>query len=245
MKYHIISLNDERLHYKKVIEERVQLPRAEVKTYNAYEEDAVAFLAENGINLRPELWIPKKGEVGIWASIVLCWQWCLDNNEELVVFEDDAIPVEDFQGKFNLFHDNIRKVDWDFAALWVPENQKNDYYYCVKYDENGVPYQVPRPSQEFKINRDSIYEVEGLAPVARVYQGYGGVGLLFHPRGAAKFMEISRKFGIYTPIDCHFYLTAHRPVDNVEGYAPHPSFDMVTYDWDHPTTIQHSDRVEV
>lgn len=243
MKYHIISMNDDRLATKNLIRERVTgLEAAEVETFNAYENDAVSFLADNGINLRRELWIPKIGEAGIWASIVKCWQWCIENDEELLVFEDDAIPVEDFQAKFDEFHKNLPK-DYDFAAIWVPENQRNDYFYAVAYDENGCPQHIPKylamdPSLE------SMYQLPDRHPVAKVYQGYGGVSMLFSPKGSREFLEISRKFGVYTPIDCHFYLTAHRPEDCVEGYAPHPGYMMVDYNWSTPTTIQTSGKVE-
>lgn len=243
MKYHIISINDDRITTKNMIRERVgDLEAADVESFNAYENDAVKFLSGEGINLRPELWIPKVGEVGIWSSIVNCWNWCVENNEELLVFEDDARPIEGFRGEFDAFYGRLPK-DYDFAAIWVPENQRNDYHGSVIYDEHGCPQPVPRylimdPGVE------SMYELSGRYPVVQVYQGYGGVSMLFSPKGSKEFLKISRKFGIYTPVDCHFYLSAHRPEDNVAGYAPHPGYLMVEYDWGTPTTIQTSERIQ-
>ena len=241
MKYTILSIDNSRESYKERIRDRIQIPEVFVKAVNGNTEDAVEQLRSEGILLRRELWTPKKGEAGIWASIVNCWKWCIENDEELVVFEDDAIPVQNFQGLFNDFHDKL-PVDYDFAALWVPNNQRDDYFYFVSYDENGVPHHVSRPPGMDR--HISIYAIDGAFPVSEVYQGYGGVAMLFSPNGARKFMEISRKMGVYTPIDCHFYLSAHRPVDNVFGYAPHPEYMMVDYDWAATTTIHHTERVE-
>lgn len=243
MKYHIISMNDARLFTKGMIRREMQgASLANVETFNAYENDSVRFLEQHGIKLDWDVWKPKVGELGIWASVVNCWNWCVENNEDLLVFEDDAIPVQGFIQKFNQFYNNLPK-DYDFAAIWVPENQRGDYYYSVIYDDDGCPRQVPR-ELAVPFGSESMYEIPGRYPVSKVYQGYGGVSMLFSPGGSRKLFELSRKFGLYTPVDCHFYLSAHRPNNNVSGYAPHPDYVMVDYDWSTPTTIQTSERVQ-
>lgn len=239
MKYHIISINDDREQYKKVIRERVHLPQANVESFNAYEKDAVAYLEENGIRLRPDLWNPKVGEVGIWASTVNCWKWCIENNEDLVVFEDDAIPVEDFRSQFELFRSNLPD-DYDFASLWVPENQRQDFLYYVDYDEFGGPRHLPKPP--FLDRSVSMFD-QGTYPVAVVYQGYGGVGLMFSPAGSKKFLKRAQEWGLWTTCDCNLYLVSHQAEVGMKSYAPHPDFEIVKYDWQAQTTVQHSERV--
>jgi len=61
-------------------------------------------------------WRP--GEGGLWYTNINAWQWAVDNNETLLTFEDDAIPLQ----YFNLGLDEIqsRLGAFDFATLYTP-----------------------------------------------------------------------------------------------------------------------------
>lgn len=244
MKYHVISIGspEREANVLDIHSKMTGHELAGILSFNAYKNDPVDYLEYHGIRLRPDLWTPKVGELGIWCSILNCWKWCAETGEPLLVFEDDAILVDNFTDLFQNYMSAIPK-DWEFSAIWVPDNQKSDYFYPVIYDEHGVPHHQPK-YLVVPAGRESVHDIDCF-PVTLAYQGYGGVAVMFSPLGSQKMIDISQKMGVYTPIDCHFYLSSHRPVDNIKGYAPHPSYEMVKYNWDNPSTVQQSERVNI
>lgn len=230
MNYTIISINDDRAEYKRMIRERTAFPEVVVPAFNARENDPIAELARRDLRVNNEYqWYPSRGELGIWLSVINAWEYAADSGETLVVFEDDAIPDPNF-GEMVKYYCEELPGDWDYMALWVPENQKQDYYYNVTYDENGYPSirgTLPEEQSLFRMEHPKL---------AKVYQGYGGVALMYSPAGAAKFLDLIRKQGLWSTSDCYLYLAAH--AGWVNGYAPHPNVEMpVHYDWSATTTI--------
>lgn len=233
MKYNIITMEDDPTTTRGVCKMMIR--------YYIDEIEEVSIPAINGsqVNLKEELdkrglFIPDAnafsiGEVGIWLSMFDCWQWSVDNNEELIVFEDDAKPLADFDEKFAFMHKELPE-DYDFMCLWVPENQKQDYHYMVFYDDGG------HPNIQGTFHDGSLFDY-GAARTSMVYNGYGNVAMLFSPKGSKFFIDRAREVGLYTPVDCYQYQEAH--AGRCKGFGPKPEYaNLVNYDW--PETTVHT-----
>lgn len=235
MKYTIVSIDDSRAEYKKVIRERVGLEEVtDIHFVNGSQEDVYSIADNYGF---PRVDRFKYGEIGIWLSVVACWQWCIDNNEELVVFEDDAIPDKNFTEALEVAYRELPE-DYDFMQLWVPENQRLDYTYNRSFDDLGgwESRGANLPA------RHSLHNI-GAERVCTIYAGYGGVAYLYSPAGSSKMMEQVKCEGIYSPIDCYMPGLAWRGV--VKGYALKPNWaTLVKYDWAAKTTVQETPLME-
>jgi GR25 family glycosyltransferase involved in LPS biosynthesis len=229
-KYNIISIGDPRREkYRRRIRAEINLDEVHVPAINGSKVDIDEELERRGLKINQPAKFTK-GEMGIWLSVFDCWAYARDNNIHLVVFEDDAIITGEFN---NMFHNWAITVpeDYDFLSLWVPDNQRQDYYYNVQYDEHGVPQTMGPNLREEK----SLYNY-GNPQLAKVYQGYGTVATLYSPHGAAKLIHSAQNIGIYSPIDCYICQEAH--VGRANGYAPKPMFaTAVSYDWKAETTV--------
>lgn len=229
--YNIITIDDKRKFYKDHIRATVQ------------ESKEIFVPAINGreVNLSEELdnrnlfvTYPgafSVGEIGIWLSMFDCWQWCIDNDEILITFEDDAIPRNYFDEAIRFFLEEVPE-DWDFMALWVPENQRQDYKYNVKFDDEG------RATIRGYL-QESLFDFGGHY-LARAYQGYGNVCSMFSTKGAQFLIDKVRETGIYTPVDCFMFQNSH--AGRCNGYAPKPFHaTLVDYDWAE-TTVHNTER---
>lgn len=234
MKYNIISIDDARKPYKDRIRARVGLSEIWVPAVNAREVDINKELEDRGLFITHPGSLTV-GEIGVWLSTFDCWRWADEYNEDLLVFEDDAIPVQTFNKQFRELTSEL-PPDYDFLCLWVPENQLLDYIYDVVYDDEGLPTHVG-PNKNMITSNYNF----GSTYLARVYNGYGNVAQLYSPKGARFFMDRARAVGIYTPVDCYLYQEAH--AGRCEGYAPKPNrAKLVKYDWKAETTIHNTER---
>ena len=218
-----------------MIRKRVHLEEVDVPAINAYEVDIHDELERRRLSITfPGMF--SKGEIGIWLSTFDCWKWAVDNDEELLVFEDDAIPHINFKHMFRELYPELPK-DYDFFVLWIPDNQLIDYVYDVVYDEEGLPTHVGPNKNSITSNYNF-----GAIRLARVYNGYGNVAQLYSPKGGKTFIELAQKTGIYTPADCFLYQNAH--AGRAIGYGPKPNrAKLVSYDWKAVTTVHTEDRV--
>lgn len=236
MKYTIISINDDRKEYKDAIRAGMKFDELNMQAYNANERNALDGIAARGLDLKPIWGNPKRGELGVWLSNYDRWHMVSRMTTPLVVFEDDAIVDSEFDSKLESLMSELPD-DWDFVALWVPENQRQDYYYDVVYNEYGDPRINGRRPAEY-----SYYKVEGAEKAALVYQGYGMVSLMYSPRGGKKLVELAKSRGIDNPVDCWIYQEAHK--GNLNGYAPMPEHaSIVHYDWAAASHVQQTERV--
>jgi GR25 family glycosyltransferase involved in LPS biosynthesis len=237
VKYTIISINDARASYKEQIRKRVKLDEVSIPATDGRAVDLAEELDIRDLRYRKDAGL-SKGELGVWISTFDCWQWAVDNKEELVTFEDDAIPNQNFNDTFRLFRSELPK-DYDFLSLWVPKNQYMDFQYNVTYDDEGNPTQVG-PNRHSAL---SIYNC-GLIRLGKVYQGYGNVAMCYSPEGAEKLLDHAQTHGINGPIDCWIYQRAHSGI--VTGYAPKPHWaaKAVGYDWAAETTVHNTELHE-
>jgi GR25 family glycosyltransferase involved in LPS biosynthesis len=238
MKYNIITINDDRAAYKETIRRRVEIEEVHIPAVNGYEVDLAEEMQKRGIKFAPDCnGCFSAGEIGIWLSMFDCWQWSVDNDEELLTFEDDAIPTVNFNMHFKNFMSELPK-DYDFLCLWIPGDQQQDYIYNVTFDEWGKPthHQPDRTTITSQFNF-------GAMRLARAYNGYGNVATLYSPKGAKFFMDRVREVGIYTPADCFLFSEHH--AGRCNGYAPKPHYaKAVSYDWAAETTV-HTERIIV
>lgn len=230
MKYNIISVNDSRAQYKNAIRRHNSVGEVKIPSTNGMSVNIDKEFERRG--LLDTNWIPKIGEAGCWVSHFDCWSWSVKNNEELIVFEDDAIIDENFVNNFDVLYSELPS-DYDFCSLWVPDNQRQDFYYVVEYDSEG---QV-NISGRIEDVSDSHFDI-GCRFLARAYQGYGLVATLYSPQGAKRLIEQARRRGVCTPVDCFIFQESH--AERVKGYAPKPHVSIVQYDWNAETTVHNT-----
>lgn len=234
-KYNIISVDDSRQAYKDKIRAAVPFEEVRIPTVDArYDLDIPLELNKRGLWIVPGKSFTR-GEIGVWLSVFDCWVWCAEHNEELITFEDDAIIKEFFTQKFVEFYRELPR-DFDFMTLWIPHDQMVDYQYDLVYDEVGYPT-IVGPNRNIAL---SLFNF-GSYCLARAYNGYGNVAVLYSPKGAQRFIERARATGIFEPVDCYLYLQAHAGYCN--GYGPKPFYSqLVDYDWRTQTTIHTTER---
>jgi GR25 family glycosyltransferase involved in LPS biosynthesis len=234
MDYTIISLNDERVEYKTNIRRVLENHHEHlIDAVNGSEVDLDFELASRGLE-RKHWGNAKRGELGVWLSNFDRWLYVSQLDGPMIVFEDDAIPDHFFDEKLESVVKEVPE-DFDIITLWVPENQRQDYYYDVKYNENGHPQINGVRPPEY-----SYYRIDGAAYAALVYQGYGMVSLMYSPKGGERLVELAREYGITGPVDCWIYEQAH--MGHLNGYAPRPEqASIVHYDWKATSHVQHTE----
>ena len=172
----------------------------------------------------------KAGEFGIFYSVLNCLEYGADNSG-ILYFEDDAIPVDDFEKRMEIYVDRLPN-DADVFAVWSPHNQKGDYRNIREFDSGGVP-KYGRKSTPV-----SIFEY-GDPELSRLWQGYGNVAMAFTKRGCEKTLEYVHEKGFFSPIDCLICIGSH--TGRLNGYALKPqAASLVNYNWNRPTTIHQS-----
>lgn len=233
MRYHIISINDDRLVKKQAIHgtmskfgvERVDnIPSIEGAKYNP-----------NDTGWKPASYL-SAGEWGVWMSNIhaLCYGFRYPFTEPLIVFEDDAV----IRPNFNMAWAQHLPEDWDFAALWVPDNQYADINYRQVYNEIGHPRPVEQGETPYQYRIDNPH-------FARAYNGYGGVAIAYSKRGADKTYKLAVEQGIEEPYDTWLYTRSH--LGELNGYSLLPERQIVDYEWNQhveTTQVHNTPRLE-
>lgn len=211
----------------------------DIEFVNGADEDQVRRMREKFPRFTGRPWHPKTGEVGVWYSQMNCWEWARDNNKHLIVFEDDAMLTSNFVDKYMKLLEELPS-DYDFFAIFVPNNQEGDYFARGAYDHDGVPVGMNwAPADKSMFNF-------GASQLAKVYQGYSCVAIMYSPKGAKKLLELADEYGMYTPVDCFLFLEAHR--GHLEAYSPKPSQfveRLITIDWEASSTIRDTPQIDM
>ncbi len=225
--YTIISINESRAQKKQAIRSSLSINEVFIDCVNGSDSIALRKAKEKWSNV--EFPGPfKAGEFGIFFSLLNAWEYAAENNG-LLVFEDDAILIHDFEPLLHQYLEGL-PADADFVAIWTPNNQQGDYYRVSSFNSVGEP-QYEGPPREF---HNSIFYF-GHEHLSKVWNGYGGVCLYFTKQGGQKLIEYAEKMGMFTPADCFMYIAAHSGY--VNGYGLNPNRKLVEYDWNAPTTI--------
>ena len=233
MKYNIISIDDRRKHYRENIQKNAGMRKEHIASVDGAYINSQRPIKQDLNHLGLELTSPHPlslGEIGIWMSNFLRWERASLMSEPLVVFEDDAIINENFSVDISNVISQLPD-NWDFVALWVPDNQRIDYRYNLRYNEYGTPEIYGMRPAGFP----SYFDF-GSEDLAKVYQGYGMVAMMYSQSGGRKLVELAKQHGLRNPVDCFIYEEAHKGALN--GYAPKP--DKVFVDYDYPETTIHN-----
>lgn len=231
MKYTTIHINEDRLESRLAIDATMSslgIPRQDFKFCNGTVDDLDSWYASTGVkNIYPGML--KRGEIGIWQSLASVWS---EMDDDTLVFEDDALLHADFSKRFRHALLDLPE-DADFLTLFVPEEQRQDYEYIVRYDEEGIWHSATEDNKYiFDIGSDTI---------SRAYSGWGGQAILFTKKGADALLQIAQSRGMYTTSDCFLYLQAHAGA--VNGYSMMPKYyDTVYIDKNTKTLIQDTER---
>lgn len=229
MKYGFITVDESRKAYKDEIRGMLSSRFEEVPLdcVDARNKNVRGDLERNGLSIHD--WMPRSGEVGCWLSHFQAWDKVATMDEDLLVFEDDAIITHTFEEDLLVVLNELPQ-DFDYLALWVPDNQKQDYFYEVEYDERGVANVLAANSTKFQFKIDKNH-------ISKVYQGYGMVATLYSPKGGAKLVELAREQGIWASVDLFMHGMAHIGAVNAFAIKPYVA-NLVKYDW--PQTTIHN-----
>lgn len=165
----------------------------------------------------------RDGELGVWFSQINCWRHLAGSDlDALVVLEDDAVVDREIELALTRFLANV-PAGWDFVALNVPADQKQDYFYDRRFSSDGAWHFV---SQKRYTLESSPHNLGG--PImATAYQGYSCVAIVYSRAGARKLLQLVGK-AIRDPVDCFIFKEHHK--GNLRGYAPKPHIrDFVTH----------------
>lgn len=233
--YGIISINDVRAENKQAIRSALSYPEMPIRAVDGSDVSQMAAAWKEHPNVKRTARL-RVGEMGIWLSLLNTWKDFLETDYDgLIVLEDDAIPQEDVENTINWYVSYLPET-FDLLSLWVPDNQRRDFYTNYAYDENGIPHTIPVGVD----TRDGApcFKIEG-SILARAYQGYGGVALLFSRRGAEKFYKLAELQGMFSTSDCSLFINAHRGI--ISAYAPRPDAKTAFgYNWKAATNIHNT-----
>lgn len=248
MKYAIMSIDESRSAKKTAIRNTISAWK-EIKfpCVNGHNrEELKKFQLENPwvwmsySRTHRDTWTAKAGELGVWYSTINAWKWIAvrPNEEYLIVLEDDALldPAFDFYAQEII--DNT-PPDFDFITLFVPPNQKEDYYCWTPIEpDDGFPDLKHR----IRVPPDGPDQWKVNDIVAKAYPNYSNVAMVYSSKGAQNLMAEVKRRGIFTPVDCFVYQIAN--LEEIKGYAPHPKYkDFVSVDWKAPTLIHETEKV--
>ena len=232
--YSIMTVDDSRAQRKKAIRAAVDLPEITDISWVDARRKVVAW---RELEKRPWFkikWRLTWGELGVWLSAVTAWEYLLESDlDALIVFEDDAIIEPTFNDGIKKYLEELPD-DWDAVSLFVPENQRGDYYYNVTFNSTGDAVSYRRGNKRF---HDSIYRIgDGL--LCRTYQGYCNVAMMYSKSGAQKLLDLTKELGSYTPVDCFVFQMAN--LRRINAYSPHPRQEFhVSYPWNESPTLVH------
>lgn len=197
MNYTIFSIDDRRKHYTDAI--RDQLERNFWWRYwptQAVDGRDREELERNLETNHLEVVRPgmKVGQLGIWCTVVnALWSF---GGKSLVTFEDDAILNSSFDSVFWNVTTNLPR-DTDAFSLFLPRDQDGVYH---------------THQQELNVS----------AGICKAYQRYGGVSMLWTPRGADNFLKLVERDGITDQWDDQLYKYAQAGELNVYTQPPSP-----------------------
>ncbi len=235
----ILSINDWRLANKDDIRAKMPLPEHFIDCVNGVNtvETSLA-LKQFDISVDTAWKNIKAGELGVWLTHLRLWQYIVNTETDImIVFEDDALVDQTCFHKSLSWVEELGDIEWDAFQICPPSNQFGDYRSRVVYDQFGIPKQTVRYGE-----KKYKFDV-GLPTVCRAYTGYCCVAWMYTRQGAEKLLQYALEDGIRNPVDCWILEQAHS-ARSFEAYSPKPEYaSAVKIDWQTPTTIQNTERV--
>lgn len=219
--YTIVSIDDSRAGTRQAIRSRMAfLPEATgiefVDGRNAAKLDERLRGYQAGAHLHD-------GELGVWFSQINCWRYLARSDlDALLVVEDDAEIDAGIEFAMDRFMERL-PAGWDFLALHVPQDQKQDYFYDRSFRADGTWHLVSE--RRHTLESSPHHFVDPI--LATAYQGYSSVAILYSRAGAEKLLTLVGS-AIRDPVDCFVFRQHHRGC--LRGYAPKPYLrDLVVH----------------
>lgn len=223
----IISIDDTRVEKKNHIRSILDWKEASIEFVNGKNPEELR-LAKKRWNKIETPGPYKAGEFGIFYSVLNCLEYGA-THDGILYFEDDAMPKDDFQERLEVYLNEL-PASMDMFAVWSPLNQQYDYTNISSFNIKGEPI--------YHRHNGSIFDY-GHPELARLWQGYGNVGMYFSKRGCNKLLHYIENKGFFSPIDCLICIAVHGGYLN--GFALKPNVpELIKYDWSAPTTIHKS-----
>lgn len=121
-KYTIISVSSLRAKSKQEIRHGTTLEEVTSIRFFSPVDNMLHELSRLRVRLRPDIWLPRTGELGVWLSQLNCWEYA-SKFGDLLVLEDDAILLPGFQEWF----DSLALHEYEVVAIFGPDNQAGNY----------------------------------------------------------------------------------------------------------------------
>lgn len=228
MKYIILSINDDRAGKKRKIREALgpenEIPFKAVDGKDPAQVEAAMSQFKDVFydGQKPMFYDweykPKQGEVGVWLSNLLAWRLISEQDEPVIVIEDDAIPRVQCAERAEAILD-LMPEGWDFTPLFIPTD-------CI-----FIPHAL------------SWLNMEQSDVIARVYQTYCHVAILYSPKGAGRLLKLAASAGLRNPVDIFTMEFAQLMLLNGFAVQKHDLLPF-TYDWSSETTIHHTEHMQ-
>lgn len=193
IKYHTISINDERKENKDLIDFVLNNKnKINIESLNAKnEKDLDKFYKDN-----PEFkfgWNGfKLGEIGNFGSHYNAWKYLINSNfENIIIFEDDCLIDEKFIEYYKTYMPNVPK-DYDVFSIYIDANQ------------------YPRYESKHYINEY----------ISLGYQDWSTLCYVVSKKGAEKLCNYLKDFGMDRPTDWFIFRGGHEGKFNVYSLNP-------------------------
>jgi GR25 family glycosyltransferase involved in LPS biosynthesis len=162
---------------------------------------------------------PKRGDFGGFIGHYNSWRKCVELDEPLMVFEDDAIVPDGFIDNLNLILDTPPPID--LLSLCVNDYGKMFYDQKVLFDNYGY-HAYHRPLRKGERNQFD----EGHKYLCRIYQPWTLTATLYYPKAAQSLINTVVKMGVHMNADAFVHHRAR--LREFNGYAPKPEYlDLV------------------
>lgn len=224
MKYAIISIDDSRKEFTdRIHADMAGYEQVEVECLDARPPHVDLDTELNRLGLRfSNRWRhlqPKRGDIGGFIGHFNAWRKCVELDDWLVVFEDDAIipnrGVHDLTVPGNIRLANSVTGGFDFMSLCVNDYGKMFYDHVVEFDADGFHYRHhPRAYGEY-----NQFEIgDGLA---YVYQPWTLTAALYSPKAATYLIKKIQQTGLYMNADA--FVMHQARLQKFKAIAPVPS----------------------
>ena len=218
MKYTIITIDNSREEYKRNIRQKITtVPEVFVECVDGRVPGVIEkYLADNPWLDIPSTCYLTRGEIGVWLSVINVLKQV---DETTITIEDDAVVHPEFSTKI---FDVEFPEGMDFFSLFVPRDHDDWFYYKKELDGQGNilnPKAVHWEAGYFGYMTDN-------PAVVKPYQRYGGVSMVYTPKGAKRILKLLERDGIIDQYDNYLYQMAR--LGELDGYTHHPKWpDLV------------------
>lgn len=227
MKYTIWSIDSTRSSYTDEIKSNFDVPPIPVRCidgkndiikYNEITRHRLERLTR--VDLKP-------GELGVWLTFVNTLKTVVALDENLLVFEDDAILHHNFETELVTRLADL-PADFDFFSLFIPRDHDHWVDFVPELDKDGLIL------NGMSLHEQDVNRVSDL--IYRPWQRYGGVSMVWSPEGARKALELIYKHP-YQQWDEFVY--AQSRLGRLNGYTSNPRLSDLVYISGNETSLTH------